>query len=308
MRIVTQRQYGDPSVLTVTEVERPRPGFGQVLVKVGAAGVNQVDLFVRAGAFPLLTPPFTLGWDVAGTVEEVGPGITQFAPGDAVFGLSAYPAAGDAYAEYVLADPNDLARIPDGLSTLRAGALPLAALTAWQALAGVADLRPGQRVLVHRAAGGVGHLAVQIAKTRGAHVIGTASSAKHAFLKELGADELIDHTTADYGDLTGVDVVLDLLGGVHGEKSARVLRPGGLLVAAVGGNPGFDDSRAAALGVRFAVVSVRPSAHDLARVAALVAEGRLTVHIEAEFPLAEAAKAHELLASGRVTGKVVLSP
>lgn len=175
----TQATFGDPSVLRVVEVDVPEPNHGQVLIELGAAGINPVDLVVRSGAFPLLgDPPFTLGWDVAGVVAAVGPGVSQFLPGDEVIGLIAFPDAAGAYADYVLASPNEIVPKPADLTMEQAGGLPLAGLTAWQALVGIAGIDEGQRVLIHRAAGGVGHLAVQIAKARGATVIGTARASK----------------------------------------------------------------------------------------------------------------------------------
>ncbi len=310
MRTVTQAVFGEPSVLQVVEVDRPVPDHGQVLIKVGAAGINPVDVAVRAGVYPLLgQPPFTLGWDVAGVIESNGPGVSAFAPGDEVLGLIEFPRAGNAYADYVLASPNELIRKPAALTMEQAGGLPLAALTAWQALSGIARVAAEQRVLIHRAAGGVGHLAIQVAKTRGAHVIGTASVAKHDFLRSLGADELIDYTIADFvHEISEVDVVLDLLGGEDAQRSVAVLKPGGLIVGAIGGNLGLTPERAADLGVRLEVVSVRPSAYDLARLAQLVKSAQLTVHIDQTFPLAEVAKAHEFSASGHATGKIVLVP
>lgn len=260
--------------------------------------------------YPLLgEPPFTLGWDVAGVIASTGPGVSAFAPGDEVLGLVGFPGAGNTYADYVLASANELIPKPAALTMEQAGGLPLAALTAWQALIGIARISAGQRILIHRAAGGVGHLAIQVAKTRKAHVIGTASAAKHGFLRSLGADELIDYTTADFVHETGaVDVVLDLLGGADAQRSAAVLKPGGLIVGAIGGNLGLTPERATELGVRFEVVSVRPSVHDLAQLTLLVESGRLTVHVDQTFPLAEVAKAHEFSASGHTTGKVVLVP
>ncbi|MEU6429205.1 NADP-dependent oxidoreductase [Microbispora sp. NPDC046973] len=310
MRIVTQSAFGEPSVLRVTEVDRPEPGPGQVLIKVEAAGYNPVDSAVRAGAFPLLgEPPFTVGWDVSGVVETAGPGVSAFSPGDEVLGLVGFPAAGNAYADYVLASPDELVRRPAGLTAEEAAGLPLAGLTAWQALVGIARVKEGDRVLVHRAAGGVGHLAVQIAKARGAHVAGTARAAKHEFLRGLGADHPIDYTAEDFVTSAGpVDVVLDLLGGEHAERSAAALRPDGLLIAAIGGNPGITAQRAAELGIRLQVVSVRPSARDLTELVSLVEAGRLRVHVDQIVPLAEAAKAHELGQTGRTTGKIVLVP
>ncbi|TWP46512.1 NADP-dependent oxidoreductase [Lentzea tibetensis] len=303
MRVITQNTVGDAAVLQVADVDKPRPQAGQVLIKVGAAGVNPVDVAVRAGWFPLLgEPPFTLGWDVAGTVEEVGAGVTEFAPGDEVLGLISFPEAGNAYAEYTVAKADELIKRPASLSVEEAAGLPCVGLTSWQALVGLAGLEAGQRVLIHAAAGGVGHLAVQVAKARGAHVIGTASAAKHDFVRGLGADELIDYRTQDFGDVDPVDVVFDLVGGEYAERSAKVLKPGGVLVTAIGGNPGLTEERAAELGIRFHVVSVRPSAVDLAQVVGL------KVHVEQVLPLADVVKAHELIASGRTSGKIILVP
>jgi NADPH:quinone reductase-like Zn-dependent oxidoreductase len=310
MRTVTQTVTGDPSVLTVTEVDRPEPDSGQVLIRVGAAGINPVDVAVRAGVYPLLgEPPYTLGWDVAGVVESVAPGISAFAPGDEVLGLLAFPAAANAYAEYVLASANEIVHKPAGLTVEEAAGLPLAGLTAWQALVGIAQVAPGQRVLIHRAAGGVGHLAVQIAKARGAHVIGTASAGKHDFVRSLGADEVIDYTTADFSAvLSDLDVVFDLVGGEYGERSARTLRRGGVLVGALSANLGVTPEQASELGVRVQGVNVRPSASDLTQLSALVTEGKLKVHVDQVFALEDAAKAHELSASGHTSGKLVLVP
>ncbi|MFI6102474.1 NADP-dependent oxidoreductase [Lentzea sp. NPDC051213] len=304
MRVVTQKTVGDASVLEIAEVERPTPGHGEVLVKVGAAGVNPVDTYVRAGAFALLgEPPFTLGWDVAGTVEQLGEGAAEFEVGDAVYGLLAFPKAGNAYAEYVVAKASELALRPPHLSVEEAGAVPLVALTAWQALVGRGGLTAGQRVLVHAAAGGVGHVAVQIAKAQGAYVIGTASAAKHDFLRSLGVDEVIDYRHQDFTEIEPVDVVFDAVGGEYAERSATVLKPGGVLVSIIPGNPGFSAERAAELGVRFELFGgVAPSAADLALLP------QLKVQLDHVVPLADAAKAHELVESRRTTGKVVLVP
>ncbi|MFE2180277.1 NADP-dependent oxidoreductase [Streptomyces sp. NPDC059455] len=184
----------------------------------------------------------------------------------------------------------------------------MAGLTAWQSLVGLARIQPGQRVLVHRAAGGVGHLAVQIAKARGAHVIGTASAAKHDLLRGLGVDQPIDYRTRDFAEARPVDVVFDLLGGEYGERSARLVTPGGVLVSACPQDTGVTPDLITRLGIRHAITIVSPSAPDLAQLSALVATGRLTVHVDQVLPLAEAAKAHEIVATGAVTGKLVLVP
>src|SRR3954453_162040 len=184
-------------MLEAQEIERPAPAPGEVLIKMAAAGVNPVDTQVRAGSWvpdEMGKPPMMLGWDVAGTVEELGEGASDFDTGDRVFGMLRFPAPGRCDADYVAASAREVARAPDPLSDEQAGALPLAGLTAWQALVDTAEVGEGDRVLIQAAAGGVGHLAVQIARGRGAHVIGTARAEKHEFLRGLGVDEPIDYT------------------------------------------------------------------------------------------------------------------
>ncbi|MET3983521.1 NADP-dependent oxidoreductase [Streptomyces sp. PvR034] len=305
MRAVVVSQWGGPEVLTDTTIDRPEPGPTEVLVRVHAAGVNPVDWKTRAsGALIEWGATPVLGWDVSGTVEAVGMGVTLFAPGDEVFGMPHFPKQAGAYAEYVTAPARHFVRKPAALDHVAAAALPLAALTAWQALVDTADVRPGQRVLVHAAAGGVGHFAVQIAKARGAYVIGTASAAKHDVLRELGADELIDYRSADFAEVVrDVDVVLDTIGGDYGRRSLEVLRPGGHLVT-IAGAEGFD---AEAAGVRLSVLLVEPDRQGLIALAALAEEGALRPLIDTVLPLAEAAKAHELGERGRTTGKIVLT-
>ncbi|MBW8484309.1 NADP-dependent oxidoreductase [Actinomadura parmotrematis] len=303
MRAIGVAAPGGPEVLREIEIERPEPGPGEVLVRVRAAGVNPTDWKHRAGG-GLLAPPFVPGWDVSGVVEAAGPGAGPHRPGDEVFGMLPYPHGAGAYAEYVAAPARTFVRKPANLDHVQAAALPLAALTAWQALVDAAGLRAGQRVLIHAAAGGVGHLAVQIAKARGAHVTGTARAAKHPFLKELGADEAIDYTAVDFADAArDMDVVLDTIGGDYGPRSLRTLRPGGTLVWIVLSRP-FDGD---ATGFRTERVLVEPDHAALSAIAGLAAEGRLRAAIDGVLPLADAARAHELGETGRVRGKLVLT-
>jgi NADPH:quinone reductase-like Zn-dependent oxidoreductase len=307
MRAIRQQSLGGPEVLELVDVPRPEPGPTEVLVHVTAAGLNPVDWKTRSRGGVLGEPPFTVGWDVAGVVEEVGPGVTRFAPGDRVFGMPRFPAEAAAYAEYVTAPSRQLARVPGGLSDVEAAALPLAGLTAWQAVVETADVGAGMRVLILAAAGGVGHLAVQIAKARGAHVIGTASAAKHAFLAELGADEAIDYTTEDVAAKAGeVDVVLDLVGGDSSVAVLPALRDGALLIV-VPSLSGLDAVREAAQGrVRVTGILVEPDRTGMEALAALVESGALRPHVERTFALAEAGRAHELGEAGHTTGKLVL--
>ena len=306
------RERGGPDVLELRETGRPEPAPTEVLVRVAAAGVNPVDWKVREEPWlPDLMgePPLILGWDVAGTVEEVGYGVTRFAPGDRVFGMPWFPRLAGAYAEYVAAPSRHFARTPDAVDDVQAGGLPLAGLTAWQALVDTAAVGDGDRVLVHAAAGGVGHLAVQIAKARGAHVIATARAEKHDFLRDLGVDEPIDYTAEPFEEAAAdVDVVLDLVGDDdYGLRSLQTLRAHGLLIALPGGVSDAVAAAAEEQSKRATDLLVEPDAAGLESLAALADRGRLRVVIEDSFPLAQAARAHERVQYGRTRGKVVLT-
>jgi NADPH:quinone reductase-like Zn-dependent oxidoreductase len=307
MRAVSQDVLGGPEVLKIVETERPAPRPNEVLVRVRAAGVNPTDWKHRANGGFLGEPPFVLGWDVSGVVEATGIGVAAFRPGDEVFGMVPYPFGHGSHAEYVTVPARALAPKPAGIDHVQAGALPLVSLTAWQALVETAELRAGQRVLIHAAAGGVGHVAVQIAKARGAYVIGTASAGKHGFLRELGADEVIDYREADFAEVVkGVDVVLDTIGGDHSVRSLGVLRPGGVVVSIL--PVGSDDfyEEADRLGVRAVRMLVDADRTGMLEIARLVEQGALRPTIAGTFPLAEAAEAHRRGETGRTTGKLVL--
>ncbi|GAA4878241.1 NADP-dependent oxidoreductase [Kitasatospora terrestris] len=308
MKAISQNSYGTPEVLAEIEVERPVPGPSEVLVRVRAAGMNPTDWKHRQFPGFLDRLPLVLGWDLSGTVEAVGTGVTLHAPGDEVFGMLPYPYGVGSFAEYAVAPARALVRKPAALDHVQAGAAPLAALTAWQALVDAADVRPGERVLVHAAAGGVGHLAVQIAKERGAYVIGTASAAKHEVVRGLGADEMVDYRTEDFTAVDKVDVVLDTIGGDTALRSLEVLKPGGRLVTiALMDVPGNLAERAAELGVSAVPLLVEADQQGMREIAGLLAAGRLRPVVEAVLPLADAAKGHALGDTGRVTGKVVLT-
>lgn len=310
MRAVSQDTAGDPVVLKVIETLRPSPGRGEILVRVHAAGVNPADWKIRQrGVFADGSPlPFTLGFDVSGVVEETRDGVTLFQPGDEVFGMPRFPHPAGAYAEYVTAPARHFAPRPQALTHIESGALPLASLTAWQALVDTADVRAGQRVLIHAAAGGVGHLAVQIAKAHGAYVIGTASDAKHDLLRSLGADELVDYRTQNFAEtIRDVDIVLDTLGGANWAPSIRTLRRGGRLVSIVPLDDTFPRKEAEAAGVRAGFMLVEPDQQGLREITKLIERGRLRVIVDAVFPLEDVAAAHALGETGSTTGKIVLS-
>ncbi|WP_371498325.1 NADP-dependent oxidoreductase [Kitasatospora sp. NBC_00374] len=309
MTVVTQDALGGPEVLRTEERERPVPGPTEVLVRVHAAGINPTDFKTRAfGGLLRAEPPFVLGHDVSGVVEAVGVGVTLFEPGDEVYGMLDYPNLLGGYGEYVTAPARRFVPKPAALSHAEAAALPLVALTAWQALTDRAGLQPGQRVLVHAAAGGVGHVAVQLAKALGGYVIGTASAGKHGFVKGLGADEVIDYTAVDFASaVSEVDVVLDTVGDDYSARSLPLVRDGGTLVSLAGWAVNEVKPQAAERGVWAGFLLVEPDRAALLAVNELVAAGKLRVEVSTVLPLAEAAKAHELLESGRTVGKIVLS-
>ncbi|MFG2650739.1 NADP-dependent oxidoreductase [Streptomyces sp. NPDC048436] len=307
MRAISQDTHGTPDVLREVVIPRPAPGPSQILVAVHAAGVNPTDWKHRTGGLFVDRLPLILGWDVSGVVEEVGYGVTLFKPGDEVFGMLPYPFGVGSHAEYATGPARAFAHKPKGVDHIQAGALPLAALTAYQALVDTAGVQAGQRVLIHAAAGGVGHLAVQIAKARGAYVIGTASAPKHDFVRKLGADEVIDYRTVDFAEtLTDIDAVLDPISGDTRARSLNVLRPGGTLVSLLPGTDPDEAAKAAERGVRVETLLVEADHAGMNAIADLVEAGALRAHIEATFPLAEAAKAHALGETDRTTGKIVL--
>lgn len=311
MRAVVATRTGAPEVLELQEVERPEPIPTEVLVRVHAAGVNPVDYKTRQGkgmAAVMGDPPYRMGWDVAGVVERVGMGVTRFAPGDEVFGMPRFPHEAGCYADYVTSPSRQLALRPEGLDFEAAAALPLASLTAWQVLRDTARVQPGQRVLVHAAAGGVGHLAVQIAKALGAEVLGTASEGKLDFLVGLGVDRPIDYEAEAFEQVAaGVDVVMDLVGGKeYALRSLQCLVEGGLLIEVPSGADPAVHEAAEKQGKRATSFLVEPDGHALERIAEMSEQGSLAVTLSESLPLEEAARAHELGEQGGSQGKRVL--
>ncbi|WP_197519966.1 NADP-dependent oxidoreductase [Pseudonocardia sp. HH130630-07] len=311
MRAVIIEEFGGPEVLTGRRVARPEPGPTEVLVRVHAAGVNPVDWKTRAGegVAGLQTLPLILGWDVSGVVEEIGYGVTTLAPGDEVYAMPWFPRPAGGYAEFVTAPSRQFVRKPISLSHVEAAALPLAALTAWQALTDTAHVTGGQRVLVHAAAGGVGHLAVQLATHLGAEVVATARESRHTWLRDLGATETIDYGRQRFEDVTGdVDVVIDLVGARDDTdvRSVAVTRPGGLVVSVPGGVSDRLAAAAGRAGVRTSPLLVEPDAAALDTIAGIVDFGSLRVEVERSLPLERAAEAHRLGETDRTRGKLVL--
>jgi NADPH:quinone reductase-like Zn-dependent oxidoreductase len=305
MQAVRVHEFGGRDQLRVETVARPEPAAAEVLVRVRAAGVNPYDWMTRAGEGADVTFPWIPGWDVSGTVEAVGGDVTTVVPGDAVFGMLADERG--TYAEYVSVPVTNLVSKPPAVSHTTAAAVPMVGLTAWQALFDAAGCRPGQRVLIHAAAGGVGHVAVQLANWIGATTIGTASASNRSYLEALGLDEFVNYRSARFEEVVDdCDVVLDLVGGETFERSVAVLRPGGYLAKLPG--PLTDRERTllddADLDGSYPVVQWRPE--QLRTLSVLLETGALDVRLDSVYQLADVASAHARSESGHAKGKVVL--
>ena len=310
MKAVRIERYGNEEVMELSEMEQPKPSAGQVLVKVKAAAVNPVDWKIRDGLGELfgLKPPLILGCEIAGTVEAVGgpswTDISDLAPGDDVYGYLGTHTGG--YAEYVAAPASEFVRKPKQIDFDTAASVPVGALTAWQGIFDHGKLKSGQRILITGASGAVGSMAVQLAKVKGAHVIGTGSGRNEEFVRKLGADEFIDYKTAKFEEqVSGVDVVFDTVGGDTQERAFQTLKRGGVLVSTV--NPPSAE-KAKEFGVTVAMVVMMPKADQLAEINRLVESGKLKVRVATVLPLTEVKKAHQLSSSGHADGKIILRP
>lgn len=301
MQAVVIGQYGDNSVVQLAQVQRPTPGPGELLVKVHAAGVNPVDWKIRNGAGQRMgmTLPIRLGGEISGIVEQVGAGVTGVHPGDAVYGI--IPAGG--FAEYAVAPASAMALKPANVSFIEAAAIALGALTAWQAMFGLARLAAGQRLLITGGSGGVGSLAIQLARAAGAHVTAMSSTRNQAYVRSLGAEQVIDYAAQPVNRLArDFDVVFDTVGGAAYQGAFAVLKAGGSLVTAVAFPAAGDLQR----GVRVARVQCQPDAAQLAAISELVATGKLAPHVATVLPLAAIREALALSEAGRTRGKIVL--
>src|SRR5437899_5522183 len=309
MKAIRIHNYGGPEVLQYEEAPRPKPQAGEVLIRVHAAGVNPIDWKVREGYMKDFWPhkfPLILGWDLSGVVEELGPdpaAAGRLKIGDEVYSIPD-PTRDGAYADYIVVRESELALKPNSLHHVRAAAVPLAALTAWQSLFDTAQLQPGQRVLIHAGSGGVGHLAVQLAKWKGAYVFATASTKNQDLLRKLGVDEPIDYTQQRFEEIARkIDIVLDTLCDETQERAWSVWKKGGDLVSLV--QPPLEE-KAKEFGVRAALLGARPSGEQLSEIAKIIDSVKLAPIIDRILPLSEARRAHELSQSGHTRGTIAL--
>ncbi len=304
IQAIRVHRYGGPEELKLEQIQRPEPQAGEVLVRIHAAGVNPIDWKIRAGWLKEFIPvqfPYTPGLDLAGVVEEIGPGVTAFQKGQAVFGQSPK----GAYAEYAVAPVEKLAPKPQTLSFDEAAAIPIGATTAWQGIFDQGGLQAGQRILIQGAAGGVGLFAVQFARWKGTHVIGTTSTANVDFVRSLGAETVIDYTSTPVEQVVhDVDIVFDTVGGNTLEFSLRVLKRGGTLVTIAGQPP---EEKVRERGVRVASFSAQVSSDLLRTFAQLIDEGQIKVFVGERFSLNQAQQAHERSQKGHGRGRIVLS-
>ena len=312
MKAIVIQEPGGTENLEIRELDTPTPAPNEVLVEVAALSINPVDVKTRKGGsiYEKLKSDMgaILGWDISGRVVAIGNAVTRFAVGDEVFGMVNCPGNGKAYAQYVAAPEAHLAKKPAAISHTEAAATTLAALTAWQVLVREANVQSGQRVLVHAAAGGVGHFAIQIARHLGATVIGTASEANGAFIQSLGADQHIDYTRHNFEEVVqGVDVVLDPIGGEVTRRSVGVLKPGGVLISIVGGVKDYLQPLVTERAIRASNYLVHSSGADMEQLAQLLEKGVLKPFISHQYTFAQMADAHQQVETTHTRGKVVVT-
>ena len=301
MRAVVIREYGNNDVVRIEEVDRPEPAAGEMLVKVHAAGINPIDWKIRSGAGQRMgmTLPIQMGGELVGTIAQLGTGVVDFKQGEAVFGM----VHTGAFAEYAVVKAANMVRVPSNLDVVQSAALPLAGSTVWQAIFNEAGLVSGQRLLITNSSGGVGSLAVQFAKAKGAHVTAVASARNEAFVRSLGADEFIDYTSQPFEQAArNMDVVLDTAGGETFQRAFQTLKKGGVMVTVVA----FPGGEAEQFGVSVKRSFTTPSAQNLTAIKSLVEFGKVTPHVDAVFPFEEIKQALALSEAGRARGKIVL--
>jgi NADPH:quinone reductase-like Zn-dependent oxidoreductase len=312
MKAAVISEFGDPEVLLLTEVDKPEINTDQVLIKVKATGINPVDTKVRAGTSGIskqITLPAILGWDVSGIIEKIGTDVSPFKPGDEVFGCIGFPHLGKTYAEFTIANPELLAKKPSNISFEEAAAIPIAGLTAYQAINEELKVSSGQKVLIQAAAGGVGHLAVQFAKINGAYVIGTASEKNEKFLKSIGVDEFINYKKEKFEEIVhDADAALDAMGGEILYKTISCVKRSGIVVCLPSSTK--NDPKAIELAeernIRLIWPMMRPDGNQMRTIANLLQEKKLKVFVDKIFTLDQIAWAHKAVETHQTKGKVVV--
>ena len=303
MKTVRVHEYGNAEVLRLEEMPVPQIASDELLIKIHAASVNPVDWKEREGFYHMHSLPFTLGQDFSGTVEKVGSSVKGFKVGDDVYGRPSADKDGS-YAEFIEVKANEVALMPKTITYDEAATIPVAGTTAWETLINKAKIQKGQSVLILGASGGVGSMAVQIAKNKGCHVIGTTSNANFDFVRNLGCDEVIDYSSQDLSErLRDIDVVLDTVGGEFQEKAFKVIKRGGILVS-IASKP--NQETANRFGVRCEYASAGPNAHILNELRSLIEMGQLRPVIDKVFRLEDAKQAQNYSQSGKARGKIVL--
>jgi NADPH:quinone reductase-like Zn-dependent oxidoreductase len=316
MKAYTLKENGGTEKLKLSDVNVPRIKSDEVLVKVKAISINPVDTFVRQNESSLrgiLKPAkdedtFILGWDISGVIEQKGNAVQNFKTGDEVFGMVNFPGQGKAYAEYVASPADQLALKPKNISFEEAAAATLTALTAWQALVTHAKIKKGDKVLIHAAGGGVGHYAVQIAKSFGAFIIGTGSSSKRDFVMKLGADEFIDYTKDKFEDkIKDADIILETLpGGDHLLRSIEAAKTGGKIISIKSSFEGEPAKKAKQKNLFTYRLLVSSNGADMKQIAKLLEEGKIHSHISEKYTFADLPKAHQQIETGKTFGKIVV--
>lgn len=313
MQTIILKQFGGIENLIPAELPLPLIAPDEVLIKTHAISINPVDIKTRRGEAQAANisneQPIILGWDISGTVTAAGTAVRHFQPGDEAFGTIRFPGHGKAYARYIAAPESQLARKPAGITHPEAAAATLAALTAWKALVTYGNLRPGQKVLIHGASGGVGHYAVQIARHIGAYVIGTASTPNKNFVLQLGADQFIDYRTQSFEKLLhNCDLIIDSIGGGNFARSLTVLAPGGTIINLPTNKATEAEALARQHHIRnFRQMHVESSGEDLRHIAGLLRNGHLRSHISHTFPFSAIPQAHQQMETGNTVGKIIIN-
>ncbi|RJT07100.1 NADP-dependent oxidoreductase [Halococcus sp. IIIV-5B] len=308
MKAVRIHEFGEPEVLQYEDVDEPDPASDEVRLRVRAAGVNPVDWMTRKGMVNERELPWTVGWDVAGVVDEIGSAVNELEVGDEVYGLVGFPSGGGTYAEAMVAPEAELMKKPTSLSFEEAAGMPMVALTAWQALQAL-ELQTGERVLIHAAAGGVGHLAVQFAKQQGFHVIGTASGSNEEFLRELGVDEFVNYREERFEEvLEPVDGVVDGVGGETFDRSLEILDEGRIIDKLPSPPTSEQKELANQHGVQAIMTNVHWDREWFGEITELVENGAISLTLDTVIPLSQAQEAHRLSEEKHAQGKIILSP